>query len=167
MIEVEGVPVIRRTLNILEPLFSEIIIAGWPAGDPLPQGVRAVTDNYTGIGPLGGIEAALRTCESPYIFIFGCDMPWLSVELIKNQTDDFLRAPADILAARIEGLFEPLHSIYSKSIQPSLAGYIECGGSPTVFDFYPFVMTRYHDLPVTVETKKALTNINRPEDIIR
>jgi molybdopterin-guanine dinucleotide biosynthesis protein A len=94
-------------------------------------------------------------------------MPWLSGEMIIRQADDFLRAPSDILAARIEGLYEPLHSVYSKSIQPSLAGYIEGGGSPTIFDFYPYVATRYHDLPVTEETRKALTNINRPEDIIR
>ena len=163
----EGVPVIGRTLSVLEPLFSEIIIAGWPLGDPLPQGVRAVTDNYPGIGPLAGIEAALRACNSPYLFVFGCDMPWLSGEMIIRQADDFLRAPSDILAARIEGFYEPLHSVYSKSIQPSLAGYIEGGGSPTIFDFYPYVATRYHDLPVTEETRKALTNINRPEDIIR
>ena len=135
----EGIPVIRRTLTILEPLFSEIIIAGWPAGDPLPRGVHTVADNYTGIGPLGGIEAALRVCESPYLFVFGCDMPWLSEDMIRKQADDFLRAPADILAARIGGLFEPLHSLYSRSILTSLAGYIEGGGSPTVFDFYPVV----------------------------
>jgi molybdopterin-guanine dinucleotide biosynthesis protein A len=164
---VEGVAVISRTLRILEPLFSEIIIAGWPSGDPLPQGVRAVTDNYPGIGPLAGIEAALRACESPYLFVFGCDMPWLSGEMIINQATEFLKTPSDIFAARIEGLFEPLHSVYSRSIQPSLASYIEGGGSPTVFDFYPHVATRYYNLPVSEETRKALTNINRPEDIIR
>lgn len=163
----EGLPVISRTLSILKPLFSEIIIAGWPHGDPLPRGVRGVTDNYPGIGPLAGIETALRACNSEYLFVFGCDMPWLSGEIIKSQATDFLKAPSDILAARIEGLFEPLHSVYSRSIQPSLAGYIEGGGSPTVFDFYPHVATRHYDLPVTEETRKALTNINRPEDIIR
>lgn len=163
----EGVPVISRTISLFKPLFREIIIAGWPSGDPLPQGVRAVTDNYPGIGPLAGIEAALRVCESPYLFVFGGDMPWLSGEMIINQAAAFLKAPSDILAARIEGLFEPLHSVYSRSIQPSLASYIEGGGSPTVFDFYPYVATRYYDLPVTEETRKALTNINRPEDIIR
>jgi molybdopterin-guanine dinucleotide biosynthesis protein A len=164
---VEGVPLISRTLNILEPLFSEIIIAGWPKGDPLPRGVRAVKDNYPGIGPLAGIEAALRACDSQYLFVFGCDMPWLSGEMITNQAAVFLKAPSDILAARIEGLFEPLHSVYSKSIQSSLAAYIEGGGSPTVFDFYPHVTTMHYDLPVTEETRKALTNINRPEDNIR
>ncbi len=163
----EGVTVISRTLTILEPLFSEIIIAGWPTGDPLPRGVRAVKDNYPGIGPLAGIEAALRGCESQYLFVFGCDMPWLSGEMIKKQAEDFLKDPPGILAARIEGLYEPLHSVYSRSIQPSLAGYIQRGGSPTVFDFYPHVTTRHYDLPVTEATRKALTNINRPEDIIR
>jgi len=154
-------------LNILEPLFSEIIISGWPSGDPLPPGVTGVSDNYPGMGPLGGIEAALRSLRSQYLFVFGCDMPWLSEELIKEQANEFLRSPSDILAARTAGLFEPLHSIYSKSIHPAMVTYIEGGGSPAVIDFYRLVQTGHYDLPQTDRTKKALTNINRPEDIIR
>ncbi len=128
--------------------------------------MTGVRDNYPGVGPLGGIEAALKASRSQYLFVFGCDMPWLSEELIKAQARDFLNAPPEILAARIQGLFEPLHSIYSRHIQPALAGYIESGGSPAVFDFYRLVRTRYYDLPVTEETRKALTNINRPEDMM-
>lgn len=158
-------PVITRTLQILEPLFSDIIIAGWPTGDPLPGKMTTVNDNYPGIGPLGGIEASLTVCRSQYLFVFGCDMPWLSEELIREQARDFLNDPPDILAARIKGLFEPLHSIYNRQIQPALARYIESGGSPAVFDFYGLVSTRHYDLPVTEKTRKALTNINRPEDV--
>jgi molybdopterin-guanine dinucleotide biosynthesis protein A len=36
LIEIEGVTVISRAISLLGPLFSEIIIAGWPEGDPLP-----------------------------------------------------------------------------------------------------------------------------------
>jgi molybdopterin-guanine dinucleotide biosynthesis protein A len=165
LIEVEGVTVISRTLKILEPLFGRIIIAGWPSGDPLPPGVTAVGDNYPGIGPLAGIEAALRACPSPYLFVFGCDMPWLSEEIITSQARDFLDAPAEILAARVAGLLEPLHSIYGKKIHPSLVSYIEAERSPAVIDFYGLAETRYYDLPVTEKTRRALTNINRPEDI--
>ena len=129
--------------------------------------MTGVSDNYPGIGPLGGIEAALRSARSEYLFVFGCDMPWLSEELIKEQARSFLRSPSEILAARIADLFEPLHSIYSKSIHPAMVRYIEEGGSPAVIDFYRLTETRYYDLPQTDKTRKALTNINRPEDISR
>jgi len=129
--------------------------------------VTGVIDNYPGIGPLGGIEAALKYSRSEYLFVFGCDMPWLSEELIKEQANELLRSPSEILAARTAGLFEPLHSIYSKTIHPAMVRYIEGGGSPAVIDFYNLAETRFYDLPQTDRTRKALTNINRPEDIKR
>ncbi len=130
------------------------------------MGVIAIQDNYRGLGPLAGIEAALRVTCSPVLFVFGGDMPWLSEELIKAQVTAWLEAPADILAARSGGLPEPLHSLYSKNIHPSLVNYIENGGSPAVIDFYKLADTRYFDLPSTEEVRKALTNINRPVDLL-
>ncbi len=127
--------------------------------------MRTVADNYPGIGPLGGIEAALKAAQSPSLFVFGCDMPWLSEQLIREQAEFFLENPYDILSARSEGLAEPLHSIYRRNIHPSLVTYIEKGRSPAVIDFFEKVKTGYFDFPVTGEARKALTNINRPEDI--
>lgn len=92
-------------------------------------------------------------------------MPWLSAELIMLQASDYLKKPADILAARSEGLFEPLHSIYSKAIHPLLVKYIEEGGSPAIIDFYKLADTRFFELPLSAETRRALTNLNRPEDL--
>jgi len=165
LIEIEGVPIINRTIKILDPLFSEIILAGWPGRSPLPAGVIPVDDNFPGLGPLGGIEAALKICSSPLVFVFGGDMPWLSVKLISEQAGDMYREQAGILVARVDGLAEPLHSIYSRSLHGELVRYLKSGGSPAVIDFYKLVHTRYYDLPRTVKTLKAFTNINSPGDI--
>ncbi len=159
-------PIISRTINLLRPLFSEIILAGWPAGDDVPAAVVTVNDNFPGLGPLAGIEAAMKAASSPMLFVFGGDMPWLSEELIRAQADNYLRNPADILAARTGGLAEPLHTVYRCSIHEQLAQYLSEGGSPAVIDFFPGVETRYYDLPHTSKTLRAFTNINRPEDII-
>jgi molybdopterin-guanine dinucleotide biosynthesis protein A len=159
-------PIITRTINLLRPLFSEIILAGWPEGNDVPTGVVTVSDNFPGLGPLAGIEAAMKAASSPMIFVFGGDMPWLSEELIRAQADDSLRKPSDILAARSGGLAEPLHSIYRCSIHEQLALYLREGGSPAVIDFFPLVGIRYYDLPHTAKTTRAFTNINRPEDIV-
>lgn len=125
-----------------------------------------VRDNYRGIGPLAGIEAALKVVRSPVLFVFGGDMPWLSEEIIRSQASDYLEKPADILVARSHGLAEPLHSLYSRRIHPSLVNYIEGGGSNAVIDFYSLAETRYFDIPHTMEAQKSLTNINRPEDLL-
>ena len=166
MIEIDGRPIISRTIELLGPLFREIIIAGWPTGTPVPRGVTAVNDNYPGIGPLAGIEASMKRASAPLLFVFGGDMPWLSEELIRSQADDCLRDPPEILAARTGGMAEPLHSLYSCCIHDRLERYITEGGSPAIIDFYKLVRIRYYDLPRTAVTRKALTNINRPEDIV-
>jgi molybdopterin-guanine dinucleotide biosynthesis protein A len=165
LVDVGGVTVINRILDTLQPLFGEIILAGWPEGDPVPGGVITVKDNYPGKGPLAGIEAALRITHSPALFVFGGDMPWLSPGLIGEQAADYLNNPSDIQAARFEGFLEPLHSVYSRKIHPLLAGYLEGGGNPAIIDFYKIVSTRFYDLPPTTTTRKALTNINNPGDI--
>ena len=167
LIEIDGVPIINRTLTLLEPVFREIILAGWPAGSTLPAGVVPVDDNFPGLGPLGGIEAAMKVSSSPVIFVFGGDMPWLSGELIEAQAGDFIREPAEILAARIGELAEPLHSLYSRTLHQRLERYLGSGGSPAVIDFYRLVQTRYYDLPRTLKTVKAFTNINSPGDLNR
>ena len=93
-------------------------------------------------------------------------MPWLSEELISAQAIEFLKDCPDILVARSGGLAEPLHSLYSRKIHPLLVSHIEGGGSNAIIDFYKLVETRYFDLPLSRETRKALTNINRPEDLL-
>lgn len=154
-----------RTIAILEPLFSEIILAGWKGNSPLPDGVIPVDDNFPGLGPLGGIEAALKISSSPLLFVFGSDMPWLSEKMIKEQANEILRDPADILVARIGVMAEPLHSVYSCSLHGVLESYLASGGSPAVIDFYKLVNTRYFDLPRSAATLRAFKNINYPEDI--
>lgn len=167
LIEIDGVPIINRTLTLLEPVFREVILAGWPVGSSMPPGVVPVDDNFPGLGPLGGIEAAMKVSSSPAIFVFGGDMPWLSGELIEAQARDFVREPAEILAARIGELAEPLHSVYSCTLHQRLERYLGSGGSPAVIDFYRLVQTRYYDLPRTLKTVRAFTNINSPGDLSR
>lgn len=165
MTVIDGVTVIARITRLLEPLFSEIILAGWPAGDPLPAGVVYVSDNYHRIGPLAGIEAALRVARSPLLFVVGGDMPWLSAELIGEQITDYRRRPAPIHAIRTGGVAEPLHAIYSREIHPLMVRFIESGAGNAIIDFHKEAGALYYDIEATGERRRALSSINRPEDL--
>ena len=165
MIEIDGVTIAEKSVNLLKPLFHEIILAGWPAGSPVPSGVRPVSDNYHGVGPLAGIEAALRASATPFLFVFGGDMPWLSEEIISRQVNDFLNDPSDILVPCPGELPEPLHSLWRCTLHEQLNRYLESGGSPAVIDFFKLVRTRFLRLDPVQETLKAFTNINTPGDM--
>ena len=102
LIEVDGITILQRNLDILRPLFSEILLSGWPDDTELPAGIRKVPDNFPGKGPLAGIEASMKAATTPYIFVFGGDMPWLSEEIIKSQVADFFEEPTEVPVPRIE-----------------------------------------------------------------
>ena len=91
LIEVEGMTILQRSLDILRPLFSEILLSGWPDDAELPAGIRKVPDNFPGMGPLAGIEASMKAAATSYIFVFGGDMPWLSGAIIKRQVAEYLK----------------------------------------------------------------------------
>lgn len=149
----------------MKPLFREILLAGWPPGDEKPEGTLAVEDNFAGAGPLAGIEVAMKVSTAPYLFVFGGDMPWLSVEIIKRQAEYFLKGKPDVLVPRIGVMTEPLHSIFSCSLHPLLVSYLTRSADRSVRDFYKLTRVSYFILPGTGKVLKAFTNINYPEDL--
>ena len=157
--------IITRTVGLLKPLFSQIILAGWPPDDASPEGTLTVADNFPGMGPLAGIEAAMKASSSPWLFVFGGDMPWLSGEIIADLAADLLKAPSDVLIPRIDKSIEPLHAIYRCSLHPYLESYLLEGKDTAVRAFFKPLKVRYYDLPRDEKTTKAFTNINSPGDL--
>jgi molybdopterin-guanine dinucleotide biosynthesis protein A len=159
------VQIITRTLSLLKHRFSEIILAGWPPDDSAPEGTITVADNFPGMGPLAGIEAAMKVSSATWLFVFGGDMPWLSEEIITDQATALQKAPADVMIPRIDKSIEPLHAIYRCSLHPYLESYLRADNDPAVRAFFRPLKVRYYDLPRNEKNLKAFTNINSPEDL--
>ena len=157
--------IITRTAGLLKPLFREVILAGWPPDDPLPEGTITVADNFPGMGPLAGIEAAMKASSAPWLFVFGGDMPWLSEEIITDQAVAALRSPADVLIPRIAKSVEPLHALYRCSLHTYLESYLQAGKDTAVRAFFKSLRIGYYDLPRNEKNLKAFTNINSPGDL--
>lgn len=157
--------IITRTVSLLKPLFREIILAGWPADDSEKEGTITVADNFPGMGPLAGIEAAMKVSSAPWLFVYGGDMPWLSDVMITDQATAALKAPADVLIPRIGKSIEPLHAIYRCSLHPYLESYLRAGNDAAVRAFFRPLKVRYYDLPDDEKTLKIFTNINTPQDL--
>ena len=158
--------IITRTVGLLKPLFREIILAGWPPDDSLPEGTRTVADNFPGMGPLAGIEAAMKASSAPWLFVFGGDMPWLSEEIITDQAVASMKSPADVLIPRIDKSIEPLHALYRCSLHTYLESYLQAGKDTAVRAFFRPLRVGYYDLPRNEKNLKAFTNINSPGDLI-
>lgn len=160
-------PLVSYAINVLEKLTDTIIIG---ANNELEKykafGYPVITDEISGIGPMGGLYTALK--ESPFEknYIIPCDMPFINAELLshlyKNMGDDDI-----VVATQGPDKTEPLCGVYSKNILPQLDHAIQMGQYKLI-DLFSKVCFN----PVMIDDSlpfyadHLFYNINRPEDFI-
>jgi molybdopterin-guanine dinucleotide biosynthesis protein A len=111
-IEIDGVPLWRRQLRILQELVpTEIFLAGPPHPVWENAGCTIVPDAQEECGPLGGIVAALRVSSSDLLLALAIDLPHMSANCLR-----------EILGRCADGKgvipwderYEPLAAVYPK-----------------------------------------------------
>lgn len=123
LLEVEGEPLIRRTVQRLEPIFENLIVVTNRAEVGKAAGVKAIADAHASKGPLTGIEAALLHFQQP-VFIVACDLPFLNADLIRFQCG-LWRSELDAFVAQGDHGLEPLHAIWSNSALTSVQAFLQ------------------------------------------
>lgn len=112
-ITIKGSSLIKKQVKILKKAFKKIIIVTNNPDKFKIRGVRVARDVIPGQGPLSGIHAGLSASNSHYNFVVGCDMPFLSIELIRYMVSR--RGVFDIVAPKLKRGYEPLFAFYSKN----------------------------------------------------
>jgi len=165
LINFSGKSILDRNIDTLQAFFDEIHIISKIAEDYAYSGIPVFADVYDNIGPLGGIYTALLNSKCKAVFIFSCDMPFLSVNIIKNTISRFLDNDCQILIPRILNKIEPLHAVYSTSLITSLENHIKTTSEYKIRLFFPKVNTLYIEFENSKENQKAFLNINSPDDL--
>jgi molybdopterin-guanine dinucleotide biosynthesis protein A len=130
LLTLDGVPLIERAVTTLRQLSSDVFIVGdRPAYRAF--GAPVVADMYPSTGPLGGIATALRAARSAYVLVVACDMPWLSLPLLRAmaavQRDYDVLIPVLPGAQDARGIPEPLHAIYAARCLPIVEQTLSVG----------------------------------------
>jgi molybdopterin-guanine dinucleotide biosynthesis protein A len=81
--------------------------------------VECIADDPPGIGPLGGLAALLTRAGRGQVIAVACDMPFVSIELLRKLASYAPAAPA--VAPRHEGIWEPLFARYDAEKAVSFA----------------------------------------------
>jgi len=89
---------------------SDIMISGY---EKTIDGTRAIPDEYTGKGPLGGVHACLKAAKNPACLVISADTPFVPVETLKELVEAH-EGPATVLS--FEGQIEPLIAVYDSSL---------------------------------------------------
>ncbi len=124
LLNFQGKPLIEYTLNLLTDVCENIIIS---ANDPMVYSFlkNPVTpDEKKGLGPIGGIYTCLKNSSSSKNFVFACDMPFVTGELIKYLLN--YKSKADFIVPSLNGeKVEPLCAVYNKSVYNALKTMID------------------------------------------
>lgn len=119
---VGGRTILVRQLAVLRRLTPTILLVGGTpeaaAGPGTESDLVRVTDPEPGLGPLGGIGAALTHASSPCTVIVACDMPFLTLAFLEHlvaRIDD-----VDVAVPRTEDGYHPLCAAYRRSLLPEV-----------------------------------------------
>jgi molybdopterin-guanine dinucleotide biosynthesis protein A len=164
LLQFRGKPLLQRQIDLLSPLFKEVIVG---ANDPVPYAafnVRVVPDLLAERCALTGIHALLKAAARPRVFVVACDMPFLNPALIEMMFS--ASGEPDVLVPESDRGLEPLHAFYG----PWCAGAIEDSarrGAWKVSDFYAQVRVkriRVPDADWLVDGQSPFLNANTPDE---
>jgi molybdopterin-guanine dinucleotide biosynthesis protein A len=167
LLRLGGVAIATRSLGLFRELFGDALVV---ANDPAPWsglGARVVPDVLPGKGAPGGLHAALSAARTPWVFVAGCDMPFLAEKPIRHLAG--LRAGAAAVVVQGERGLEGLHAFWSRAALPIVDRMLR-EGDPSIRAIAEAVGARV----VTAEAWRAVdpagrsfANANTPDDLAR
>jgi len=157
--------IIEREIEVLSTLFSRIIVVTNTPESHEHLRVSLVSDVVPGKGPLGGIYSGLMASKDEHNFVVGCDLPFLNAGLISYMigvTDGH-----DMVVAKLNGLVEPLHAIYSQHCLIPIKRQLD-RNELKIQSFFGEVKVRYlikGDIKRYDPNGIAFFNVNTEEDL--
>ena len=125
MLEMGGVPLIRRIADGLEEIFSQVFVVANERERFEQMGLAVVGDIHPGNDSLGGLHAAVASAQGSHVFVAGCDMPLLRPPLIRGLAS--LVEGWDVVIPVKDGYPEPLCAFYGKKCAPRIKESISRG----------------------------------------
>jgi molybdopterin-guanine dinucleotide biosynthesis protein A len=172
-----GRPLVQRVVERLGPIADEILVTtNRPAdydflntstGSERRLRLTFHADLKPGRGALGGLYTAIASATHPIVAVVACDMPFASSALIEAAGRILLEEEADVVIAKSEEGFEPLHAVYRRATcLPAIESAIDAD-QWKVIAWFPQVKIR----TLTPEEIKrydpsglAFWNLNTPEE---
>lgn len=158
-----------RQIAVLSQVADDVSIVGGdpPVAGDVPAHVRWAPDAHPGLGPLAGIEAALRFARHALVVIVACDMPGLTTvfltQLIALATD----VDVDIVVPKTERGYHPLAAVYRVASCLPVVTTRLTEGQLAVRALFPGLRVREvtgAELAAMGDPRRVLANINTPAD---
>ncbi len=126
-LDLNGRTLVSHVADVVIAATGGVTLIGDP-GRYSDLGYAVVPDVYSGIGPLGGIQAALAISRSEWNLIVACDMPDLEAAFLRQLVEAAtVNQPDCLLPAGPDGRPEPLCGVYHRRSLPTIRRALEEG----------------------------------------
>ena len=165
MIEIAGVPLIRRIHDVCADLADIYVVTPWPAKyrQLLPPTCHFILESAPHQGPLVGFSQGLAEITATWVLLLACDLPNLSTAAIQSWIDRLPTIDSQSMAylPRHESKgWEPLCGFYRQNCYDSAIAYIDQGGR----SFQDWLkLNLVTELVIT--DQQCLANCNTPADL--
>lgn len=112
LLRLHGRAIIEHIIEVIEPIFSEILLVSNSLNDFKFLRLKSVRDIPSAEGSLAGIYSGLVYSKTYRSFFFACDMPFINPDLIKFMMGE--SRSHDVIIPQGRSGLEPLHAVYSK-----------------------------------------------------
>lgn len=148
----------QHLLGLLDNLCGHILIS---QNEILIQSKhRSIADFHPGIGPMGGIHAALKESYSPWCLVVACDMPELTIDVflpLMCKADD-----TKAVCFQLDGFYEPLCALYHVDILSDIENAIQTGNYSLQ---HLLKSVQAKTIQPSEKVLQQLFNVNTPDDL--
>ena len=159
---------LARVVRRLRLALPDVYVIGPSHLTALAPGAPVFPDEFPGLGPLGGLATVLARVSSQYVFLTGCDMPFVEPSLVSAMATYASHSPeVDVVALRTARGIEPLHAVYARTCAPLVQERIAAADRRSMGALLDRL--RVMELPASMAaqydpTGRSTFNANSPED---
>lgn len=169
MLELGGVTLAERLAAAAREAFPGAPVTLVTASTGQFPDMTVVPDIRADRGPVGGLHAALTHARSEWILLLGCDLPFVTAELIDRLVGFLADATDAVVPLQRDGIVQPLCAVYRVDTCLDAATRLLAGsGTPSLKDVLAEVRVHFaafdqiSDLP---GSENFFLNINTPADL--
>ncbi|MBI3873374.1 MAG: molybdenum cofactor guanylyltransferase [candidate division Zixibacteria bacterium] len=166
-LEIAGIPLWQRAIDILEPLVGMVFLVGSVPGFRPPAPFAHIADDPPGLGPLGGIASGLERSGCQHHIVLAVDYPLVQSKLLLL----LLEKSAGVRAVCGQGelYLEPLVGYYHALCAPVMRAMLSEGEIRThrVFDRVPSHILTAEEYDAADPRRLSQINVNTPADCDR
>ncbi|MFZ1039788.1 MAG: molybdenum cofactor guanylyltransferase [Anaerolineales bacterium] len=162
-----GHPLIQRVAERLRPIADELFVTTNRPANYAFLNLPLFTDLKPGRGALGGLYTALLFAKHPIVAVAACDMPFVNAELFKAASEIMVKEKADVVIAKTDEGYEPLHAIYRRETCIPAVEAALAADKWRMDSWFPQVKIRLltpEEINCYDPNGLAFLNLNTPED---